>query len=197
MSWGACSGQTEAHQGISHKPSKGEIMYARWIQVLTVLAVIVWFTGCMESPEMVPEANRELVREFTDATNAHDYEMVKSLLAPTFTRHCQATPEVAVSTPDAMVAYLKMNEATFPDEHIAIAHMVANDSLVSIWATYTGTQEGPMGPLPASHKRMTLDFASFFRVDSGRIAEMWVIWDNVTALKQLGYFPPPMPDSTW
>lgn len=171
-------------------------MSTRWIRPLAGLALIVWVSGCTVSPEMVPEANKGLVREFTDATNAHDYEMVKSLLAPTFTRHCQATPEVAVSTPDEMVAYLTVNEATFPDEHIAIAHMVANDSLVGIWATYSGTQEGPMGPFPPSHKRMTLDFASFFRVDSGRIAEMWVIWDNVAALSQLGYFPPPMPDST-
>jgi hypothetical protein len=35
----------------------------------------------------------------------------------------------------------------------------------------------------------------FFRLQDGKIAEMWVTWDNVAILKQLGLFPSPAPDT--
>jgi predicted ester cyclase len=37
---------------------------------------------------------------------------------------------------------------------------------------------------------MQLEFAAFLRVEDGRIAEMWVTWDNMAALTQLGHLPP-------
>jgi ketosteroid isomerase-like protein len=33
-------------------------------------------------------------------------------------------------------------------------------------------------------------FIAFFRIDSGKIAELWVEWDNVAMLTQLGLSPP-------
>jgi predicted ester cyclase len=68
--------------------------------------------------------------------------------------------------------------------------MVVEGEMAAIWATYEGTQKGPMGPFPASGKRMQLEFAAFLRVQKGRIAEMWVTWDNMAALAQLGHLPP-------
>ncbi len=61
--------------------------------------------------------------------------------------------------------------------------------LVAVWATYEGTQRGPMGPFPATGSRMQLDFAAFLRVEDGKIVEMWVTWDNAAAPAQLGHMP--------
>jgi predicted ester cyclase len=36
---------------------------------------------------------------------------------------------------------------------------------------------------------MQLEFAAFLRVEDGKIAEMWVTWDNAAALAQLGHLP--------
>ncbi len=44
-------------------------------------------------------------------------------------------------------------------------------------------------PFPPSGKRARFDFAGVFRGEDGRIAEMWIVWDNVTVLSQLGHFP--------
>jgi predicted ester cyclase len=38
---------------------------------------------------------------------------------------------------------------------------------------------------------MESKFLSIFRLEEGKIAELWVEWDNVAILKQLGYFPTP------
>jgi len=53
------------------------------------------------------------------------------------------------------------------------------------------TQTGPMGPFPASGKKMILPFMAILRFSDGKIAEMWVEWDNLNALAQSGHFPPP------
>ena len=56
--------------------------------------------------------------------------------------------------------------------------------------TYVGTQEGAMGPFPATGKKAEVDYLSIIRLEGGKIAEMWVEWDNLAILSQLGHFPP-------
>jgi predicted ester cyclase len=62
---------------------------------------------------------------------------------------------------------------------------------VAVWATYEGTQRGQMGPFPPSGKKVQFDFAALLRVEEGKIAEMWVTWDNMAILAQLGHLPAP------
>jgi len=60
-----------------------------------------------------------------------------------------------------------------------------------VHAIYSGTQQGPMGPFPPTGKRVEGPFLSFLRIEDGKIAEMWVEWDNLSMLTQLGHLPPP------
>ncbi len=72
-----------------------------------------------------------------------------------------------------------------------VNQIFADDAMVAVHATYTGTQEGPMGPFPASGNRMETPFIGILRIEEGMIAEMWVEWDNLNLLAQLGHFSPP------
>ena len=62
---------------------------------------------------------------------------------------------------------------------------------MAVWATYRGTQRGRWGSFPPSGKSLEVDFVGFFRIEQGRIAELWVTWDNLAALVQLGHLQPP------
>ncbi len=44
-----------------------------------------------------------------------------------------------------------------------------------------------MGPFPPSGKKMQVDFGAVLRVENAMIAELWVTWDNMAALAQLGH----------
>lgn len=142
---------------------------------------------------MAIEQNKALVRRFGEAMNARQLDLLDEIVAPDFVRHCQATPGVDVRSLQAFKAFLRDDTATFPDSVQTLRHVVAEGDLVAVWVTYEGTQRGPMGPFPASGKRMRLDFGAFFRVEGGKLAEMWVTWDNMAALAQLGHLPPPPP----
>jgi predicted ester cyclase len=64
---------------------------------------------------------------------------------------------------------------------------VGEGDRVAFWATYTGTQLGPIGPFPPSGRAASVEFAAIFRLEGERIAELSLVWDNVALLVQLGH----------
>lgn len=136
------------------------------------------------------DLNKAVVNRFGEASNAKDFDAVAALVAPGFVRHCQATPEVVVQNREQFLAFLKADAAMVPDSRQTVQQMVAEGDRVAFLITYEGTQEGPFGPFPPSHKRMRLDVSGIFRLRDGLLAELWLTWDNLAALAQLGHFPP-------
>jgi steroid delta-isomerase-like uncharacterized protein len=137
------------------------------------------------------EINKQIVRSFADAGNRNDVEAFDTVLTPDFVRHCEATPEVTVTTCEDFKEFYRETAKTFPDQRMRLDKLVAEGDLVAFWGTFSGTQKGPMGPFPPTGRRMESEIAGIFRVESGKIAELWVTWDNLAGLMQLGLFPPP------
>jgi len=143
------------------------------------------------TPRTISEENKAVARRFGEAMNARRFDLLDELVAPGFIRHCQATPEVTVRSLDQFKDFLRHDAAVFPDSRQTLQHMLAEGDLVAVWTTYEGTQKGQMGPFPPSGKTMRVDFSAVLRVENGKIAEMWVTWDNMTILAQLGHLPVP------
>jgi len=80
---------------------------------------------------------------------------------------------------------------SLPDQKVTTKILIAEGDKVAAYAIYSGTLSGPMGEFPATGKSTELNFITIFRIEEGRIAEIWVEWDNLTMLGQLGLFPPP------
>ena len=134
--------------------------------------------------------NKDLVRRFVRAGNDRDFDALGAIIAPDVVRHCPATPDVDVRSLEEFRRFLELDAATFPDNRVTIHELVAEGDLVAFWATYAGTQEGPMGPFPPSGRRMEVEFGGVFRIENGKIAHVSLTWDNLSALTQLGHFPP-------
>jgi steroid delta-isomerase-like uncharacterized protein len=136
-----------------------------------------------------PEEIRTLVRRLQDAMNARRLDLLDDLLTPDFVRHCQATPQLSITSRGQFRDFLEADADAFPDNTQTFTQIVVEGDRAAVWATYEGTQTGPMGPIPPSGKRARFDFAGVFRVADGRIAELWITWDNMTVLTQLGHLP--------
>jgi steroid delta-isomerase-like uncharacterized protein len=154
-------------------------------------ALVLMLAGCAPSQTAHLEANKDLVRRFTEAGNAADWDALGQTVAEDFTRHSAATAGPPVTSRDEFVQLQESFLVSFPDQHVAIEQLIAEGDRVALLATYTGTQSGPMGEFPATGKRVEAPFLAMFRIEDGRIAELWVEWDNVAMLTQLGLFPPP------
>jgi steroid delta-isomerase-like uncharacterized protein len=161
--------------------------------VLPLVSAALVLAGCAAAPNAQLEANKALARQFIEATNAADWAAYDRLLAPDFQRHSEATPGPPVTSPQQFVELQTAFLATAPDQHVTVDVLVAEGDRVAILATYSGTQTGPMNDLPATGKPFRLQFLGMLRIADHRIAEMWVEWDNVALLSQLGLFPPPSP----
>lgn len=144
-----------------------------------------------QTPE---DGHREVFEAMIAAVNARDLDSLDELITPDVVRHSQATPDVVVRSLDDFKAFLRSDFAAVPDSEIACPMVAVEGDLLASWCRYRGTQQGAMGPFPATGGRVDLDFAGFMRFEEGRIAEIWVTWDNLTALTQLGHFPPPDAD---
>lgn len=163
--------------------------------IVPALTVLVMAVGCATSPSGDLNSNKDLVRAFTEAANAADWNGLAEIVDEDFTRHSAATAGPPVTSRDEFIELQKVFLSSFPDQHVKLEQMVAEGDLVAALATYSGTQTGPMGNFPATGKAVRAPFLAMFRIESGRIAELWVEWDNVAMLSQLGLFPPSPPDA--
>ncbi len=168
-----------------------QVIWALLPLILTILTACQ--TSAAEATTALTEENKTIIREFVTVMNDKDFDRLDDLLAEDFARYSQATPDLQIRSREDFKQFARDDAATFPDNQVTLDSIVAEDDRVAFYATYMGTQEGPMGPFPPSGKQMELEFSGIFRLQDGKIAELQVTWDNIAALAQLGYFPLPEP----
>lgn len=160
-------------------------------RVLSVGLLFFFVMGCSESTE---DHNKEIVKEvYQKAINAHNIEYLNSMLADNYTRHSQSSPPAMqeITNKEIFLNFIETHFTAFPDWNEKIEFMVAEDDKVAFITTGTGTNTGNMGDMPATGKSVNIQNFIVHRIDNNnKIAETWVLWDNVAFLSQLGLYPP-------
>jgi steroid delta-isomerase-like uncharacterized protein len=142
------------------------------------------------------EANKGLIMRFSEAVNGANWDALDDLLTQDFHRHCQATPDVKIASLQEFKDLQQGFLVGFPDQQVTVELMIAEGDHVATYGAYKATHTGPMGDVPATGKAVDVKMMTIFRIEEGKIAELWVEWDNLAMLGQLGLFPPPGPTDT-
>ena len=137
------------------------------------------------------ENNKAAVTAFVQAISGQEWATLDALVADDVVRRSRTYGQPELRGRRQLVEFLKNESMTFPDAHQRILYLVAEEDRVAAALQFTGTQKGPMGPFPASGRRIEANFLAMFRLKDGRIAEVWVEWDNLSALLQLGHLTLP------
>ncbi len=132
---------------------------------------------------------KTIVRSFVSAINAQDWRALERVVSPCFRRHSAAAGEASIKSAHDLIQYLRQEFVTFPDAVESIEDIISDDDKVAVRHRFRGTQTGQMGPYPPSHKVMDATYIAIYRIESDRIAEAWVEWDNMSGLRQLGHLP--------
>ncbi len=132
------------------------------------------------------EAHKELIRRFTDAVNAKDWTALEGLASAAFARHSAATTGPPVRSLDEFVRLQQGFLAAFPDQHVTLEQILAEGDRVAVRAIYRATNTGPLEGNPATGKAVEAPFIALFRIEGGRVAELWIEWDNRAMMRQLG-----------
>ena len=84
-------------------------------------------------------------------------------------------------------------KTAFPD--IQLAHLetlVSGDSAAVRW-TSDGSHQGDYFGVPPTGKRIHVEGMDLFHVRDGKIVEMWIEYDNLAVLQQMGAIPEAQP----
>jgi len=153
-----------------------------------VLLLLVFLSFPVAADE---ERNVNTVRTMVELINQRDLDSLHTVVTDNIVRHSAATPGVVVTNLDEFKAFLESDIAGVPDSVQTIDVAFSSGDKVAVRAHYRGTHTGPMGPFAATGKRIDLPFMAILRIENNKVAEIWVEWDNMLILGQLGLLPPP------
>jgi predicted ester cyclase len=85
----------------------------------------------------------------------------------------------------AYVAGLRAVIHAFPDYRWNLRHLLVDGPWIAAHFLDTGTHRGTFLDIPATGRTITIQEFATYRVDAGRIVEVWVTADNLDLLAQL------------
>ena len=139
------------------------------------------------------EENKAIVRRYYEEAPSHP-ETCDEIFAPKFNFHtlqnASITPQVIESNPQSEKAtYDWLSSVWSSDWYMTVDEMIAEGDRVMVRWTFFGKQQGDYSGLPPTHKHVAYSGINIFRIDKGKIAEVWDISDRLWLWQQLGVLP--------
>jgi steroid delta-isomerase-like uncharacterized protein len=133
-----------------------------------------------------PRENKELGRRFvTEIVNGRNYDLAEELFTADYTRHDPDTP-ADEEGPAPFAESLKQLHDAFPDGEVHVGESIAEDDLVAIEGTITGTHEGDFKGIEPTQQTIEIPGIAMQRIRDGQIAETWATWDFLGVHQQVG-----------
>ena len=162
--------------------------------IFALICILLLVTGCRRQEMSVEERNKAIVRRvYDEGINAHDVSALGEFLADGYARHSQASPPnmQEIRDKETFLGFAQAHLDAFPDWNEEILFMVAEGDMVALSTVGRATHTGSMESLEPTGKKVELQHIGVHRInEEGKIAETWVLWDNVAFLTQLGLYPP-------
>lgn len=155
-----------------------------------IVTIVFGVVGCKDAEIIRSQESKTVAAKAFEVVGSGDFGNMDNYIAENYVRHCQATPELNITSLSQFKEFIRQDRQAIPDQRLEVKKLIAEGDMVAFWATYLGTQTGQMGPFPPSNKSVSLDFSGIHRIENGKIAETWITWDNLAILSQLGHFPP-------
>jgi steroid delta-isomerase-like uncharacterized protein len=138
--------------------------------------------------DLMETTEKEVVHRFYEIINDGSPERLDEICSPDLKGHAGAGADLA-ELKSSLASFL----APFPDLTAEVRNMVQEDDLVSVWITYTGTQQGDFAGVPASGRTVKFAAWDLLRVRDGKIAEITQYCDLFTIMSQIGALPTAAP----
>lgn len=136
---------------------------------------------------MSTEDNKEIVRRFFDQGPSHgNMSAAKELLAPNFVLHVPLPAAPGIQGISDVVTACR---EAFEHLNVTVEDMVAEDDRVAARFTARGVHKGAFMGLPATGKPIIMTGIEIFRIENGRIAELWGEANLLGLMQQLGILP--------
>jgi predicted ester cyclase len=135
--------------------------------------------------------NKEALRRLNAALNSGDPHVISTTIDEVF------QPDVIIRTPlrvdasgsEMMKQLWDVLLRGFPDLHVTVEDVIAEDDKVVSRNTVSGTHLGEYMGVQPTGKHITWNEIFIGRVADGRVAETWGVVDVASQMRQLGLVP--------
>ena len=137
---------------------------------------------------MTIETNKAVVHRYVkDGYNAANMAVIDELFATDFVNHDPSAP--TVRDLEELKQLILAQHAAFADVRTTIEDLVADGDKVVKRFTVRGTHTGDFNGIPPTGKQFTLEGIDILRLVDGKIQEIWIGYDMLGMLQQLGVMP--------
>jgi predicted ester cyclase len=137
------------------------------------------------------EANETLAHRFhMDIFVEGNLDAADEILSPDFVWHGGYSPGEDQRGPEPVKQVASAIMSALPDTRMSHEDTVVGGDKVLVRWRSTGTHEGELMGVPPTGRRVTMTGFDLFRIEGGKIAEMWQEADRLGLLEQLGVIPP-------
>jgi len=155
---------------------------------LIVFVLSFSLVGCRQElkKQITEEEAKVLMDSYMQATSEANLVLLSEICAPEFILHTPISAEPIIGI-EGYKTFVTNTSNIFPDFRIRISEVLVKDD--SIWShfTFTGTNKGPMGELPATGKQIKISGLAITRVKNGKVVEDQTFWNVLQLYQQLGF----------
>jgi predicted ester cyclase len=141
---------------------------------------------------MIIEANKAVVRRYYEDAPFNP-AACDEIFAPHFLfhtiQHASVTAQAVESDPASEKKAYEQLSAIWGGWHVRIVEMIAEGDRVMVWWETCATHQGELHGLPPTYREITWSGINIFRLENGKIAEVWDIMDRLWMWQQLGVLP--------
>lgn len=138
---------------------------------------------------MSTQANKQVVQRFAEEfKNKGNHDIVDELFAPDFQHHFP-DPRLPKGV-EAMRGLGQSVVSAFPDVHVTVEELIAEGDRVVERTTARATHQGEFNGVPATGKAVQWTETHVYRLEDGKIAELWPQIDLLSLMVQIGAITP-------
>jgi len=125
-------------------------------------------------------------RLFEEVVNHGRLDLIDELVAEDAVEHEELPIASGEMRTDLRMWLTELRHA-FPDYHVEVQDVIAEDDKVVARERITGTNVGPLMGIPPTGRPICVAGIDIVRVADGRIVEHWGMTDSQTMARQLGF----------
>ena len=153
--------------------------------LLLSAGILVMTTACWRQPpdrtDALLERNKALVRRWMEeGFNKQNLNVVDELFADSFSVNGRVIGRVGLK--QSMSRHFE----GFPDLHVMIDDIIAEETKVGIWYTVQGTHRGEFEAIPPTGRQVTWSGFDLLSIGAGKVSEARFVSDFLGLLTQLG-----------
>ena len=164
--------------------------------ILPMALIICFMVGCQDKEAMaeleefkaqaeLKEQNKELARNVHLAWAARDYDLIRASCVPDMVYYSPSNTK-QLDNLEELIKFADSIYVSISDYDISIEDILAEEDKVALRAIVRGIHTGDILGIPASGNKIEWGQILIFRVENGKIVEMWEDYDALGLMQQLG-----------